>query len=156
MSHWIMGVISALFGLIGLFMAARARDFGIELFGLVLFAAAVLFWVPPLQFYGLLALPLAMMQLCHTAGMYLVFFCRPGQHAADLIEQVLTYAACFHDVRLLAQVLGDKLTCIVQCARTIFVQRTDNQLRTVDLFDSPARSLGSDSKVLHCFAIVCG
>jgi hypothetical protein len=43
MSHWIMGVMSALFGMIGLFMAARARDFGIELFGLVLFAAAILF-----------------------------------------------------------------------------------------------------------------
>lgn len=43
MSHWIMGVLSTLFGLIGLFMAAAARDFGIELFGLVLFGAGILF-----------------------------------------------------------------------------------------------------------------
>lgn len=43
MSHWIMGVLSALFGLIGLFMAARAHDFGIYVFGLALAGAAVLF-----------------------------------------------------------------------------------------------------------------
>jgi uncharacterized membrane protein (DUF4010 family) len=35
--------MSALFGLIGLFMAAGARDVGIELFGLALFAFAILF-----------------------------------------------------------------------------------------------------------------
>ena len=43
MSHWILGIMSALFGLIGLFMAAGARDVGIELFGLALFAFAILF-----------------------------------------------------------------------------------------------------------------
>ncbi len=43
MSHWIMGIMSALFGLIGLFMAAGAHDLGIYFFGLMLAAAAVLF-----------------------------------------------------------------------------------------------------------------
>jgi len=43
MSHWIMGILSALFGLIGLFMAARAHDLGIYVFGLALAISAVLF-----------------------------------------------------------------------------------------------------------------
>ena len=43
MSHWIMGTTAALFGLLGLFMAAAARDTGILIFGLGLFAASVLF-----------------------------------------------------------------------------------------------------------------
>ena len=43
MSHWIMGIMAALFGLLGLFMAAAARDTGILFFGLGLFAAGVLF-----------------------------------------------------------------------------------------------------------------
>jgi hypothetical protein len=43
MSHWIMGIMSALFGLVGLFMAAGAHDLGIYLFGLVLAAGSVLF-----------------------------------------------------------------------------------------------------------------
>jgi hypothetical protein len=36
--------------------------------------AMLLFYVAPLQFYGLLALPLATMQLCCVAGVYLVVF----------------------------------------------------------------------------------
>ncbi|MBX9947147.1 MAG: hypothetical protein K2Y40_23945 [Reyranella sp.] len=43
MSHWIMGILSALFGFIGLFMAAGARDFGILAFGLALSGFAILF-----------------------------------------------------------------------------------------------------------------
>jgi hypothetical protein len=43
MSHWIMGILSALFGLIGLFMAGAARDFGILFFGLALALFSVLF-----------------------------------------------------------------------------------------------------------------
>jgi hypothetical protein len=43
MSHWIMGILSALFGLVGLFMAGAARDFGILFFGLALALFAVLF-----------------------------------------------------------------------------------------------------------------
>jgi uncharacterized membrane protein HdeD (DUF308 family) len=43
MSHWIMGILSALFGLIGLFMASRAHDLGIYVFGLALAVAGVLF-----------------------------------------------------------------------------------------------------------------
>jgi uncharacterized membrane protein len=43
MSHWIMGVLAVLFGLIGLFMAAGAHDFGIFYFGLGLAAFGVLF-----------------------------------------------------------------------------------------------------------------
>ncbi len=43
MSHWIMGVMAALFGLLGLFMAAAAHDLGILIFGLGLFAGGVLF-----------------------------------------------------------------------------------------------------------------
>ena len=38
--------------------------------------AAILFYVAPLQFYGFLAVPLALMQLCHVAGVYLVLFGR--------------------------------------------------------------------------------
>ena len=43
MSHWIMGIISAAFGLIGLFMAARAHDLGITVFGWALAGCSVLF-----------------------------------------------------------------------------------------------------------------
>ncbi|MEI7875620.1 MAG: hypothetical protein WCK95_26080 [Alphaproteobacteria bacterium] len=43
MSHWIMGILAALFGLVGLFMAGAARDFGILAFGLALSLFAVLF-----------------------------------------------------------------------------------------------------------------
>ena len=43
MSHWIMGIMSGLFALIGLFMAGGAHDKGILLFGLALFVAGVLF-----------------------------------------------------------------------------------------------------------------
>jgi hypothetical protein len=43
MSHWIMGVLSAVFGLIGLFMAGAAHDFGILFFGLALALFSVLF-----------------------------------------------------------------------------------------------------------------
>ena len=43
MSHWIMGSMSSLFALIGLFLAAGAHDAGIFIFGLGLFAGGVLF-----------------------------------------------------------------------------------------------------------------
>lgn len=43
MSHWIMGILSVLFGLVGLFMASAARDFGILAFGLGLALFGVLF-----------------------------------------------------------------------------------------------------------------
>ncbi len=43
MSHWIMGILATLFGLVGLFMAAAAHDTGIYIFGLGLFFAGVLF-----------------------------------------------------------------------------------------------------------------
>ena len=43
MSHWIMGIMATLFGVLGLFMAAAARDTGIFIFGLGLFTAGVLF-----------------------------------------------------------------------------------------------------------------
>ena len=43
MSHWIMGILAALFGLVGLLMAGAARDFGILAFGLALSLFAVLF-----------------------------------------------------------------------------------------------------------------
>jgi len=43
MSHWIMGILAVLFGLIGLFMASAAHDFGIYFFGLALAAFGVLF-----------------------------------------------------------------------------------------------------------------
>ena len=34
MSHWIMGIFAAVLGLVGLFMAGAAHDFGILAFGL--------------------------------------------------------------------------------------------------------------------------
>jgi len=43
MPHWIMGVLSAVFGLIGLFMAAGAHDVGIAFFGIALALWATLF-----------------------------------------------------------------------------------------------------------------
>lgn len=43
MSHWIMGVFTALLGVAGLFMAGAARDFGILAFGLALAVYATLF-----------------------------------------------------------------------------------------------------------------
>ena len=43
MSHWVMGIMSGLFALIGLLMAGGAHDGGILLFGLALFVAGVLF-----------------------------------------------------------------------------------------------------------------
>lgn len=43
MSHWIMGIMAGIFGLIGLFLAAGAHDFGIAFFGIALMVWAVLF-----------------------------------------------------------------------------------------------------------------
>jgi len=43
MSHWIMGVFAVLIGLVGLFMASGAHDFGIMAFGLLLSLFGVLF-----------------------------------------------------------------------------------------------------------------
>ena len=43
MSHWILGIFTALLGLAGLFMAGAARDFGILAFGLALAVYAALF-----------------------------------------------------------------------------------------------------------------
>lgn len=40
---WIVGGLIAVLGLVGLFLAAGARDVGIYLFGLLLFLFAVLF-----------------------------------------------------------------------------------------------------------------
>jgi hypothetical protein len=47
MSQWIMGILAALFGLVGLFMAGSARDFGILGFGLALalFGALFCWWM---------------------------------------------------------------------------------------------------------------
>ena len=43
MSHWILGIFSGLCGLVGLFLASAAHDFGILLFGLALGLFGVLF-----------------------------------------------------------------------------------------------------------------
>ena len=43
MSYWIMGTMAVLMGLVGLFMAGAARDFGILAFGLGLSLFGVLF-----------------------------------------------------------------------------------------------------------------
>jgi len=43
MSHWIMGVLAALFAMVGLFLASGARDAGILIFGLGLFVSGMLF-----------------------------------------------------------------------------------------------------------------
>jgi 4-amino-4-deoxy-L-arabinose transferase-like glycosyltransferase len=52
MSHWIMGLFVGLLGLVGLFMASAARDFGILAFGLGLALFAVLFcwWMIKIAF----------------------------------------------------------------------------------------------------------
>jgi len=43
MTHWILGTFAGLCAVLGLFMAAGARDTGISVFGLALFGAGVLF-----------------------------------------------------------------------------------------------------------------
>lgn len=43
MSNWIMGVLAVLFGFVGLFMAAAAKDSGIFIFGMAIMVFAVLF-----------------------------------------------------------------------------------------------------------------
>jgi len=43
MSHWILGIFAGICALLGLFMAAGARDTGIFLFGFGLFGAGILF-----------------------------------------------------------------------------------------------------------------
>lgn len=43
MSHWIFGAMGVIAGLAGLFLAAGARDTGIQLFGYALMAFGVLF-----------------------------------------------------------------------------------------------------------------
>ena len=43
MSYWIMGILTALFGIAGLFMAGAAKDSAILFFGLALALFAVLF-----------------------------------------------------------------------------------------------------------------
>lgn len=47
MSHWIMGILAALFGLVGLLMAGNAHDVGILSFGLALalFGALFCWWM---------------------------------------------------------------------------------------------------------------
>lgn len=52
MSHWIMGIFAGLCGLIGLFLAAAAHDFGILFFGLALALFGVLFswWMIKIAF----------------------------------------------------------------------------------------------------------
>ena len=40
MSHWFKGILAALAGLIGVFLAAGARDFGIGAFGFALMTFA--------------------------------------------------------------------------------------------------------------------
>ena len=83
-----------------------------------------------------------------------MFFGGPGQYAANLIQQVLTDATRFHDVRLLAEILGDQLASAIQCATAILVQRADYQLRAVDRFNTTACFLSSNAEVFHCFAVV--
>ena len=52
MSHWIMGILAGVFGLIGLFMAAAAREPAIFWFGATLAAFGVLFcwWMIKIAF----------------------------------------------------------------------------------------------------------
>ena len=47
MSHWIMGIFTGLLGLVGLFMAGSAHDFGILAFGLALalYATGFCWWM---------------------------------------------------------------------------------------------------------------
>jgi hypothetical protein len=47
MSNWIVGIVSGLFGLLGLFLAANAVDDGIYVFGFALFGFGLLmdFWL---------------------------------------------------------------------------------------------------------------
>lgn len=47
MSNWIVGTVSGLFGLLGLFLASRAVDDGMLVFGiaLVVFGIFMVFWL---------------------------------------------------------------------------------------------------------------
>ena len=47
MSHWIVGIASGAFGLLGLFLASRAVDDGMYVFGfaLLVFGVFMVFWL---------------------------------------------------------------------------------------------------------------
>ena len=47
MSFWFVGIVSGLFGLLGVILASRALDVGMEVFGFALFGFGVLmvFWL---------------------------------------------------------------------------------------------------------------
>lgn len=47
MSHWIVAIVSGLFGLLGLFLASRSLDDGMYVFGLALltFGIFMVFWL---------------------------------------------------------------------------------------------------------------
>jgi len=55
MIEWILGLVLAFLGIVGLFLASGAYDVGMYFFGLALFAFAVLFnfWLVKKHFDGL-------------------------------------------------------------------------------------------------------
>ena len=59
-------------------------------------------------------------------------------------------------MRLLAEVLCDKLTRVVQSAKAVFIERTNDQLRPIDLFNAAPCAFGSCTQVFHRFAVVGG
>src|SRR5712692_3537071 len=85
-----------------------------------------------------------------------MLFSRPSQDATDLVKQVRTHSARFHYVRLLAEILSDQLASIVQCSRTVLVQRANHELGTIDLLEGATRALGTGAKMFHRFAVVSG
>ena len=66
---------------------------------------------------------------CH----YLFVRGGPGEHLVNVIEKLIRHPASSHDVRLLTQILGQQQTGTVQSDLAIFVDRTNDQLRPVDV-----------------------
>ena len=62
---------------------------------------------------------------------------RPRQHPTDLVEQLLRDAGRLHDVRLLAEVLGDHQAGAVQRGLAIAVDAAHDELRAVDVGEPP-------------------
>ena len=79
---------------------------------------------------------------------------RPGQHSSDLVEKGLLHPGGLHDVRLLAEVLGDHHAGRVESLGTAVSHRTNNQLRSVEVVDTAAGPGRADLEVVHGLAVV--
>jgi hypothetical protein len=62
----------------------------------------------------------------------------PGEHLGDVVEQLVRHTRRRHDVRLLAQVLGDEQARCVERGVAVGIERADHQLGAVDVGQRPS------------------